>query len=177
VRFRSWRNLVRRLYSMPRIRLQQPGGQGDSTGGERAMVPYLARAAVAVGCAAIFMETHQDPIMRPQTGPTCSSSPTCRPFSPSWRRSTVSPRRGRSEASGRMATWRLRRSRPLQCRLSPATGARSDSTRRFQNPDRASTGRPCKPACKRSAPRSTQGRWRGKQSDPGEVDRGQPESR
>jgi 2-dehydro-3-deoxyphosphooctonate aldolase (KDO 8-P synthase) len=49
--------------------VQQPGGQGDSTGGERAMVPYLARAAVAVGCAAIFMETHQDPDHAPSDGP------------------------------------------------------------------------------------------------------------
>jgi 2-dehydro-3-deoxyphosphooctonate aldolase (KDO 8-P synthase) len=49
--------------------VQQPGGQGDSTGGDRAMVPYLARAAAAVGCAAIFMETHQDPDHAPSDGP------------------------------------------------------------------------------------------------------------
>jgi len=49
--------------------VQQPGGQGDSSGGERAMVPYLARAAAAVGCAAIFMETHQDPDNAPSDGP------------------------------------------------------------------------------------------------------------
>jgi 2-dehydro-3-deoxyphosphooctonate aldolase (KDO 8-P synthase) len=49
--------------------VQQPGGQGDSTGGERTMVPYLARAAVAVGCAAIFVETHQDPDHAPSDGP------------------------------------------------------------------------------------------------------------
>jgi 2-dehydro-3-deoxyphosphooctonate aldolase (KDO 8-P synthase) len=49
--------------------VQQPGGQGDSTGGEREMVPYLARAAVAVGCAAIFLETHQDPDHAPSDGP------------------------------------------------------------------------------------------------------------
>ncbi len=49
--------------------VQQPGGEGDSTGGERAMVPYLARAAVAVGCAAVFMETHQDPDHAPSDGP------------------------------------------------------------------------------------------------------------
>jgi 2-dehydro-3-deoxyphosphooctonate aldolase (KDO 8-P synthase) len=49
--------------------VQQPGGQGDSTGGERQMVPYLARAAVAVGCAAVFMETHQDPDHAPSDGP------------------------------------------------------------------------------------------------------------
>ena len=49
--------------------VQQPGGQGDSSGGERAMVPYLARAAVAVGCAAVFLETHQDPDHAPSDGP------------------------------------------------------------------------------------------------------------
>ena len=49
--------------------VQQPGGQGDKTGGDRAMVPYLARAAVAVGCAAVFMETHQDPDNAPSDGP------------------------------------------------------------------------------------------------------------
>ena len=49
--------------------VQQPGGQGDTTGGDRTMVPYLARAAAAVGCAAIFMETHQDPDHAPSDGP------------------------------------------------------------------------------------------------------------
>ena len=49
--------------------VQQPGGQGDKSGGDRAMVPYLARAAVAVGCAAVFMETHQDPDHAPSDGP------------------------------------------------------------------------------------------------------------
>jgi 2-dehydro-3-deoxyphosphooctonate aldolase (KDO 8-P synthase) len=49
--------------------VQQPGGQGDSSGGERSMVPYLARAAVAVGCAAVFLETHQDPDHAPSDGP------------------------------------------------------------------------------------------------------------
>ncbi|HEX9159632.1 MAG TPA: 3-deoxy-8-phosphooctulonate synthase, partial [Rhizomicrobium sp.] len=50
--------------------VQQPGGQGQSSGGDREMVPYLARAAVAVGCAAVFMETHQDPDHAPSDGPT-----------------------------------------------------------------------------------------------------------
>lgn len=49
--------------------VQQPGGHGESTGGEREMVPYLARAASAVGCAAIFLETHQDPDHAPSDGP------------------------------------------------------------------------------------------------------------
>ncbi|HEY5347099.1 MAG TPA: 3-deoxy-8-phosphooctulonate synthase [Rhizomicrobium sp.] len=49
--------------------VQQPGGQGDSTGGDRQMVPYLARAAVAVGVAAVFMEVHQDPDNAPSDGP------------------------------------------------------------------------------------------------------------
>jgi len=49
--------------------VQQPGGQGDRSGGEREYVPVLARAAVAVGVAAIFMETHQDPDHAPSDGP------------------------------------------------------------------------------------------------------------
>jgi len=49
--------------------VQQPGGQGESTGGERKYVPMLARAAVAVGVAAVFMETHQDPDHAPSDGP------------------------------------------------------------------------------------------------------------
>jgi len=49
--------------------VQQPGGQGDKTGGDREMVPYLARSAVAAGCAAVFMETHQDPDHAPSDGP------------------------------------------------------------------------------------------------------------
>ena len=49
--------------------VQQPGGLGDRTGGERKYVPTLARAAVAVGCAAVFMEVHQDPDNAPSDGP------------------------------------------------------------------------------------------------------------
>jgi 2-dehydro-3-deoxyphosphooctonate aldolase (KDO 8-P synthase) len=49
--------------------VQQPGGQGTVSGGERDMVPVLARAAVAVGVAAVFMETHQDPDKAPSDGP------------------------------------------------------------------------------------------------------------
>jgi 2-dehydro-3-deoxyphosphooctonate aldolase (KDO 8-P synthase) len=49
--------------------VQQPGGQGTSSGGDREMVPVLARAAVAVGVAAVFMETHQDPDKAPSDGP------------------------------------------------------------------------------------------------------------
>jgi 2-dehydro-3-deoxyphosphooctonate aldolase (KDO 8-P synthase) len=49
--------------------VQQPGGQGSSSGGERRYVPVLARAAVAVGVAAVFMETHQDPDRAPSDGP------------------------------------------------------------------------------------------------------------
>jgi 2-dehydro-3-deoxyphosphooctonate aldolase (KDO 8-P synthase) len=49
--------------------VQQPGGQGNRSGGERAHVPVLARAAVAVGVAALFMETHQDPDRAPSDGP------------------------------------------------------------------------------------------------------------
>jgi 2-dehydro-3-deoxyphosphooctonate aldolase (KDO 8-P synthase) len=49
--------------------VQQPGGQGGSSGGEREFVPVLARAAVAVGIAGIFIETHQDPDKAPSDGP------------------------------------------------------------------------------------------------------------
>lgn len=49
--------------------VQQPGGLGGSSGGDRTMVPVLARAAVAVGVAGVFMETHQDPDNAPSDGP------------------------------------------------------------------------------------------------------------
>jgi 2-dehydro-3-deoxyphosphooctonate aldolase (KDO 8-P synthase) len=50
--------------------VQQPGGMGNSSGGDREMVPYLARAAVATGClAAVFIETHEDPDRAPSDGP------------------------------------------------------------------------------------------------------------
>ena len=50
--------------------VQQPGGMGAKSGGQREFVEYLARAAVAVGVAAIFMETHPDPDNAPSDGPT-----------------------------------------------------------------------------------------------------------
>src|SRR3954465_3226129 len=49
--------------------VQQPGGKGTSSGGERRFVPVLARAAVAVGVAGVFIETHQDPEKAPSDGP------------------------------------------------------------------------------------------------------------
>tara|TARA_B100000674_G_scaffold487754_1_gene498610 strand:- start:1287 stop:2114 length:828 start_codon:yes stop_codon:yes gene_type:complete len=49
--------------------VQQPGGLGEKSGGQREFVEYLARAATAVGVAAIFMETHQDPDNAPSDGP------------------------------------------------------------------------------------------------------------
>jgi 2-dehydro-3-deoxyphosphooctonate aldolase (KDO 8-P synthase) len=49
--------------------VQQPGGQGDKSGGEREFVPVLARAAVAVGVAGVFIETHRDPDKAPSDGP------------------------------------------------------------------------------------------------------------
>ncbi|MDA0229901.1 MAG: 3-deoxy-8-phosphooctulonate synthase [Proteobacteria bacterium] len=49
--------------------VQQPGGQGTVSGGQREFVPVLARAAVAVGVAAVFMETHRDPDNAPSDGP------------------------------------------------------------------------------------------------------------
>jgi 2-dehydro-3-deoxyphosphooctonate aldolase (KDO 8-P synthase) len=49
--------------------VQQPGGQGTSSGGDRRFVPVLARAAVAVGVAGVFIETHEDPDNAPSDGP------------------------------------------------------------------------------------------------------------
>jgi 2-dehydro-3-deoxyphosphooctonate aldolase (KDO 8-P synthase) len=49
--------------------VQQPGGQGTASGGQREFAPVLARAAMAVGCAAVFIETHEDPDRAPSDGP------------------------------------------------------------------------------------------------------------
>ena len=49
--------------------VQQPGGMGEKSGGQREFVPYLATAAIAVGVGAIFMETHEDPDNAPSDGP------------------------------------------------------------------------------------------------------------
>jgi 2-dehydro-3-deoxyphosphooctonate aldolase (KDO 8-P synthase) len=49
--------------------VQQPGGQGGSSGGQREFVETLARAAVAVGVAGVFIETHEDPDNAPSDGP------------------------------------------------------------------------------------------------------------
>tara|TARA_B100001559_G_scaffold316275_1_gene319594 strand:+ start:75 stop:896 length:822 start_codon:yes stop_codon:yes gene_type:complete len=49
--------------------VQQPGGMGEKSGGQREFVPYLARAAIAVGVGAIFMETHENPDNAPSDGP------------------------------------------------------------------------------------------------------------
>jgi 2-dehydro-3-deoxyphosphooctonate aldolase (KDO 8-P synthase) len=49
--------------------VQQPGGLGSTSGGQREFAPILARAAVSVGVAAVFMETHQAPDMAPSDGP------------------------------------------------------------------------------------------------------------
>ena len=49
--------------------VQQPGGLGGSSGGDRQFVPVLARAAAAVGVAALFIETHDDPDNAPSDGP------------------------------------------------------------------------------------------------------------
>jgi 2-dehydro-3-deoxyphosphooctonate aldolase (KDO 8-P synthase) len=49
--------------------VQKPAGQGDSSGGDRTMVPFLARAATAVGVAGLFIETHEDPDNAPSDGP------------------------------------------------------------------------------------------------------------
>jgi 2-dehydro-3-deoxyphosphooctonate aldolase (KDO 8-P synthase) len=60
--------------------VQQPGGQGTASGGERRFVPVLARAAVAVGVAAIFIETHQDPDRAPSDGPNMLPLSSLRPL-------------------------------------------------------------------------------------------------
>jgi 2-dehydro-3-deoxyphosphooctonate aldolase (KDO 8-P synthase) len=49
--------------------VQQPGGEGTASGGQREFVPVLARAAVAIGVAAVFVETHQEPDTAPSDGP------------------------------------------------------------------------------------------------------------
>jgi 2-dehydro-3-deoxyphosphooctonate aldolase (KDO 8-P synthase) len=49
--------------------VQQPGGQGTSSGGQREFAPVMARAAVALGIAAVFVETHEDPDRAPSDGP------------------------------------------------------------------------------------------------------------
>jgi len=49
--------------------VQQPGGMGEKSGGQREFVPFLARAAIAVGVGAIFIETHEDPDNAPSDGP------------------------------------------------------------------------------------------------------------
>ena len=49
--------------------VQQPGGQGGSSGGQREFAPVMARAAVAIGVGAVFIETHEDPDNAPSDGP------------------------------------------------------------------------------------------------------------
>ncbi len=49
--------------------VQQPGGQGTSSGGQREFAPVMARAAVSLGIAAVFIETHEDPDRAPSDGP------------------------------------------------------------------------------------------------------------
>ena len=49
--------------------VQQPGGQGGTSGGQREFVPVLARAAISLGIAGVFIETHEDPMNAPSDGP------------------------------------------------------------------------------------------------------------
>jgi 2-dehydro-3-deoxyphosphooctonate aldolase (KDO 8-P synthase) len=60
--------------------VQRPGGQGTASGGERRFVPVLARAAVAVGIAGLFIETHQDPDKAPSDGPNMLSLSALEPL-------------------------------------------------------------------------------------------------
>ena len=89
--------------------VQQPGGKGTSSGGEREFVPVLARAAVAVGVAGVFIETHQDPDRAPSDGPNMLSLKEMEPllerlmeFDALAKRTTGSPavrgRKARAEA-------------------------------------------------------------------------------
>ena len=78
----GYNNLVSDMRSLPILRklgypvifdathsVQQPGGVGSASGGQREFAPVLAKAAVAVGVAGVFMETHQDPDNAPSDGP------------------------------------------------------------------------------------------------------------
>lgn len=60
--------------------VQEPGGRGSSSGGKRAFAPALARAAVAVGCAAVFVEAHDDPDRAPSDGPNMLPLPWVAPL-------------------------------------------------------------------------------------------------
>jgi 2-dehydro-3-deoxyphosphooctonate aldolase (KDO 8-P synthase) len=60
--------------------VQEPGGRGSSSGGKRAFAPALARAAVAVGCAAVFVEAHDDPDRAPSDGPNMLPLPWMAPL-------------------------------------------------------------------------------------------------
>ena len=60
--------------------VQSPGGKGTSSGGDRRFVPPLARAAVAVGCAGLFIETHEDPDNAPSDGPNMVPLPELGPL-------------------------------------------------------------------------------------------------
>ncbi len=60
--------------------VQQPGGQGGSSGGQREFAPVMARAAVSLGIAAVFIETHEDPDNAPSDGPNMIPLPQMRAF-------------------------------------------------------------------------------------------------
>jgi 2-dehydro-3-deoxyphosphooctonate aldolase (KDO 8-P synthase) len=79
--------------------VQLPGGQGTSSGGQREFVPVLARAAVAVGIAGIFMETHPRPAEALSDGPNACRCSTCARFSSSSSSSTAPSSRGRSSSA------------------------------------------------------------------------------
>jgi 2-dehydro-3-deoxyphosphooctonate aldolase (KDO 8-P synthase) len=73
--------------------VQQPGGQGTSSGGDRRFVPVLARAAVAVGVAGLFIETHENPDAAPSDGPNMVPLRDFEALLSSWRLITLSRRR------------------------------------------------------------------------------------
>ena len=68
-----WLRLAVQSFSDATHSVQQPGGQGASSGGQREFAPVLARAAVAVGVAAVFIETHPDPDHAISDGPNMIS--------------------------------------------------------------------------------------------------------
>ena len=106
--------------------VQQPGGRGGSSGGEREFVPVLARAAVAVGVAGVFIETHQDPDRAPSDGPNMVPLSDMEALlRDSWH-STASARTRRKLPSDER--WRRRRRLPVRRVLAIAAFANFTSS-------------------------------------------------
>ncbi len=122
--------------------VQQPGGQGTASGGEREFVPVLARAAVAVGIAGVFIETHPDPDKAPSDGPEHGSAARNGSAAAAARRvrsprQALTPRvsRGRDRArppgrapTRRRAGGRAARTRRWECRRADTSSRRCAAT-------------------------------------------------